>query len=93
MYPLRRYYEGWERRKNGIRYNVKRLEDYVKHTKAKTSFRVRKPVLALWFRKPDREMQLPLEDTLISDDLENKLQYEVARYKGRVTIVYGPKRH
>jgi len=93
MYPLRRYQEGWERREKGILYNIQRLEDYVKHTKAETSFRVRKPVLALWFRKRDRDMQLPLEDTLIPEDLKNKLEDEIERYKDTVTIVYGPKSH
>jgi hypothetical protein len=91
MYPLRKYRDGWTRRKNSIRYNVRRLEEYVKHTKATTPFRVRKPVLALWFRKRDREMKMPLEDTLIPSDLEKMLDDEAERYKDRITIVYGPK--
>lgn len=92
MYPLRKYSQGWERKRNNIRYNVERLERYVKHTKANTPVKVRKPVLALWFRKRDKLMELPIEQTLIPEDLEQKIESEVAKYKGRVTIVYGPKR-
>ena len=93
MYTLRTYQEGWDRRKRSISYNVKKLEQYVKHTKAKTSIRVRKPVLAIWFKKRDRNMRLPLEETLIPKDLGKKLEGEVQKYKDRVTIVYGPKSH
>jgi len=91
MYPLRHYTIGWARRKDGIGYNVWKLEKYVKHTKANTSNLVRRPVLALWFRKHDRDMKLPLEDTLIPDDLHTMLKKEAERYKNKVTILYGPK--
>lgn len=90
-YPLRRYREGWTRRKNGIRANVSRLQGYVRHTRANTPFKVRKPVLALWFKKRDRDMSLPLGDTLIPDDLQEMLEKEAERYKYKVTILYGPK--
>jgi len=92
MYPLRKYSQGWERKRNNIRYNVERLERYVKHAKANTPLRVRKPVLALWFRKRDKRMELPIEETLVPDDLEYRIENEVRKYKGRVTILYGPKK-
>jgi len=92
MYPLREYSRGWERKRSNIRYNVERLKQYVRHAKAKTPVRVRKPVLALWFRKRDKLLELPIEQVLIPEDLEHRIEDEVVKYKDRVTIVYGPKR-
>jgi len=93
MYTLRKYDEGWDRRKDSIRYYVTKLEKYVNYAKLKTSFRVRRPVLGLWFRKRDRMMELPIEALLIPDDLESKLEREKERYKDKATILYGPKNH
>lgn len=93
MYGLREYGEGWDRRKRNISHTAKKLEKYVRHTRAKTSYRVRKPILAIWFRRRDRNMQLSFEETLIPPDLEKKLDDEVQKYKDRVTIVFGPRSH
>ena len=92
MYPLRSYSSGWERKKVGIEYNVKKLEKYVRYTKSKTSIHVRKPILALWFRKRDRANKLPVEDKLIDSELEKRLETEKERLSNKVLIVYGPRR-
>lgn len=92
IWTLRKYDKGWASRKKAIAYYADKLEEYVTDTKARTSFKVRCPILAIWFWKNPKRKILSFDEKLIHPDLQEKLENERARFQGRINIVYGPRR-
>ena len=91
MWNLRKYGKGWNSRKEWIEYYADKLENYVQDVAAHKSVHVRRPILALWFWKNPKRRITSFEDKLIHQDLEDKLKEEQAKFKDRISILYGPK--
>jgi hypothetical protein len=95
MYSLRNYGQGWKRRQKNIQYTVDKLKQYVTHQKSNSSVLVRFPILAIWFKKRRSKsgaVEFDLEDNLITEDLEAKLEKEKKRYSKGATLLYGPRK-
>ena len=93
MFQLRKFSPvGWKAIWKEIIKERKKLKTYVKVVKAETAFKVRHPVVGVWFWKNDPEDYYVPEQKLIGSDLRGKLENLKNRLKGEnVTLLYGPE--
>jgi hypothetical protein len=86
--------KNWAKKRDAIDYYVSLLEKYRRNAKKRyPSIRTRKPILAIWFWKKNGQKTLDIDGLLVDSKLENRLNNERIRHKGKAEIIYGPRKN